>query len=140
MDRFLRSCHDTVKDNDAKQLAAQMGLPHVSLLQRANPDNDAHRLTINHLYTMLLHTQDFRALEALADEFGFRLEPKEGAEAKALSSAVLGMHAEVADVTRAVADALADNRVTEMEKKLIHREITGAREALDVLEASVKVA
>ena len=50
MEQFLRACHDAVKDAEPKRLASQMGLPHVSLLQRANPDNDAHKLTINHLY------------------------------------------------------------------------------------------
>lgn len=42
MDKFLRACHDAVKDNEAKSLSAKMGVPHVSLLQRSNPDNDAH--------------------------------------------------------------------------------------------------
>lgn len=70
MEDFLRACHDTIKDNEPKRLAAKMGLPHVSLLQRSNPDNDAHHLTIEHLYGVMLHTGDLRPLHALADEFG----------------------------------------------------------------------
>lgn len=140
MEQFLRACHDAVKDAEPKRLASQMGLPHVSLLQRANPDNDAHKLTINHLYQILLHTQDMRPLAALAAEFGFTLVAKEGAEAVNLSVAVLHMHAEVADVTKAVTAALDDGRVSQVEKAMIRREITGVRESLDVLEASVQVA
>ncbi|AMR66740.1 phage regulatory CII family protein [Aquipseudomonas alcaligenes] len=140
MEQFLRACHDAVKDAEPKRLASQMGLPHVSLLQRANPDNDAHKLTINHLYQILLHTQDMRPLAALVAEFGFTLVAKEGAEAVNLSVAVLHMHAEVADVTKAVTAALDDGRVSQMEKAMIRREITGVRESLDVLEASVQVA
>ena len=140
MEQFLRACHDAVKDAEPKRLASQMGLPHVSLLQRANPDNDAHKLTINHLYQILLHTQDMRPLAALAAEFGFTLAAKDGAEAVNLSAAVLHMHAEVADVTKAVTAALDDGRVSQVEKAMILREITGVRESLDVLEASVQVA
>lgn len=140
MEKFMRACHDAVKDSEAKQLAAQMGLPHVSLLQRANPDNDAHKLTINHLYQILLHTQDIRPLLALAAEFGFSLVAKEGAAPKAISTAVLGMHSEVADVTTQITKAIEDGHVSETEKKLIKREIGGARESLDVLEASVDAA
>lgn len=140
MEDFLRACHDAVKDADAKRLAATMGLPHVSLLQRANPDNDAHKLTINHLFQILLHSGDMRPLAALASAFGFDLVAKEQAEATSLSAAVLHMHAEVADVTKAVTAALADGRVSQTEKGLIRREIAGVRESLDVLDESVKVA
>lgn len=140
MDHFLRAIHDTVHDGEPKKLAAAMAMPHVSLLQRANPDNDAHWPNVKHLYALLLHSHDLRPLAALADEFGHRIVPKEEAEPKAIPTAVLGMHTEIADVTRAVADALADNRVTELEKKMIRREIEEARKALDTLEASVKVA
>lgn len=140
MEAFLRACHDTVKDSEAKQLAAQMGLPHVSLLQRANPDNDAHKLTINQLYQILLHTGDMRPLQALAGEFGFALVAKDGVEAKAVTAAALGMHSEVADVTTSITKALEDGHVSQTEKKLIKREIGGARRSLDILEASVDAA
>ncbi|WP_061238207.1 phage regulatory CII family protein [Ectopseudomonas composti] len=140
MDDFLRACHDAVKDADAKRLAADMGLPHVSLLQRANPDNDAHKLTINHLFQILTHSGDMRPLQALAAEFGYELVAKEAVAAQNLPQAVLHMHAEVADVTKSVTDALEDGRVSSTEKALIKREIAGARKALDVLEQSVKAA
>ena len=140
MEDFLRAAQSAVLDHEAKSLAAKMGVPHVSLLQRANPDNDAHHLTIEHLFGILLHTGDMRPLRALAAEFGFDLVAKEAAQAKNLPQAVLHMHAEVADVTKAVTEAMADGRVCQTEKALIKREISGAREALDVLEQSVKAA
>lgn len=140
MDHFLRAIHDTVHDGEPKKLAAAMAMPHVSLLQRANPDNDAHWPNVKHLYALLLHSGDLRALAALAEEFGHRIVPKEEAKAKAIPAAVLGMHTEIADVTRAVADALEDNIITEHERRLVRREIEDARKALDTLESSVKVA
>lgn len=140
MEDFLRATQSAVLDHEAKSLAAKMALPHVSLLQRANPDNDAHHLTIEHLFGILLHTGDMRPLEALADSFGFELVAKERPKSEQLSTAVLHMHAEVADVTRAVTAALEDGHVSQTEKALIKREIGEAQKSLDVLIESVKVA
>lgn len=140
MEDFLRACHDTIKDNEPKSLAAKMGLPHVSLLQRSNPDNDAHHLTIEHLFGLLLHTGDSRPLAALASEFGFDLVRRDAVAPRALMSALISAGKEVADLTLAVHEALEDNHVSQVEKAAIKREIAHVRESLDVMEASVKVA
>lgn len=140
MENFLRACQSAVLDNDAKHVAAQLGLPHVSLLQRANPDNDSHRLTINHLFSILLHTGDMRPLIALANEFGFDLASKERPEPKALMSSMQGIGKEVAELTLAVHSAAEDGRVSQIEKTSIQREISHVRRELDVMEQSVRVA
>lgn len=140
MDKFLRACHDAVKDNDAKTLSAKMGVPHVSLLQRANPDNDAHHLTIEHLFGILLHTEDMRPLKALADSFGFDLVAKEAPVPKALTAAMISVGKEVAELTIAVHVALEDNHVTQIEKAQISKEIDHVRKSLDEMAASVKAA
>ncbi|ATR83040.1 Rha family transcriptional regulator [Pseudomonas defluvii] len=140
MDKFLRACHDAVKDNDAKTLSAKMGVPHVSLLQRANPDNDAHHLTIEHLFGILLHTEDMRPLKALADSFGFDLVAKEAPVPKALTAAMISVGKEVAELTIAVHVALEDNHVSQIEKAQISKEIDHVRKSLDEMAASVKAA
>jgi hypothetical protein len=140
MEEFLRACQATVLDNEAKTLAAKMGVPHVSLLQRANPDNDAHRLTIEHLFGILLHTGDMRPLAALAESFGFELVSKTAATPKALTSSMICVGKEVADLTIAVHQALEDNFVTPFEKSQIKVEINHVRQSLDVMEASVRAA
>lgn len=140
MDDFLRACQNAVLDNEAKSLAAKMGVAHVSLLQRANPDNDAHHLTIEHLFGILLHTGDMRPLRALAEQFGFDLVAKDTPKPQALTSSLINVSKEVADLTIAVHDALADNHVNAFEKNMIRQEISHVRESLDVMEASVKAA
>jgi hypothetical protein len=140
MDKFLRACHDAVKDNEAKSLSAKMGVPHVSLLQRANPDNDAHHLTIEHLFGILLHTGDMRPLATLADQFGFDLVKKEAPAPQALTASMMHVGKEIADLTLAVHSALDDGRVTQIEKQAIRKEIDHVRHELSVMEESVKVA
>ena len=140
MDEFLRACQSAVLDNEAKVLAGQMGVPHVSLLQRANPDNDAHHLTIEHLFGVLLHTGDMRPLAALADQFGFALVKKEAPAPKALTASMMQVGKEIADLTIAVHSALSDGHVKQIEKQAIRKEIEHVRNELNVMEASVKVA
>jgi len=140
MDDFLRACQNAVLDNEAKVLAGKMGVAHVSLLQRANPDNDAHHLTVEHLFGILLHTGDMRPLRALAEQFGFDLVSKETPKPQVLTTSLINVSKEVADLTIAVHDALADNHVNAFEKNMIRQEITHVRQSLDVMEASVKAA
>src|SRR5690554_6809879 len=122
MEDFLRATQAAVLDNEAKVLATKMGLLHVSPLQRANPDNDRHNLTIQPLFGILLHCGDMRPLKALAEAFGCDLVSRGAVTAKDLSGAVRHMRAEVGDATTAVSQALEDGRVSRGEKELIKRE------------------
>jgi hypothetical protein len=140
MEDFLRACQSAVLDNEAKALAAKMGVPHVGLLQRANPDNDAHHLTVEHLFGILLHTGDMRPLMALAGEFGFSLVAKSAPLPQALTKSLINVGKEVADLTIAVHEALGDDHVSTFEKSLIRQEINHVRQSLDVMDASVKAA
>lgn len=140
MEDFLRACHTTVKESGAEELAGKMCLAHVSLLQRSNPDNAAHHLTIEHLFGILLHTQDMRPLLALAESFGFELIAKMAPNPQALTSSMISVGKEVADLTIAVHQALEDNHVSQFEKSQIKVEINHVRQSLDVMEASVKAA
>lgn len=140
MDDFLRACQQAVLDNDAKRVAAQLSLPHVSLLQRANPDNDAHRLTINHLFGLLLHTGDMRPLTALADAFGFDLVSRERPAAVPLLEGLQRLCREFAELTTEVHTAADDGRVCSMDRKRIRRELDHVRQQLDVLAESVRSA
>jgi hypothetical protein len=140
MENFLRVSQAAVLDNEAKVLAAKMGLGHVSLLQRANPDNDAHHLTIEHLFGILLHSGDMRPLAALANEFGFDLVAKQAPKPQELTKSMISVGKEFADLTIAVHSALEDGHVCQFDKSTIRREISHIRESLDVMDASVRAA
>ncbi|MCK9706197.1 phage regulatory CII family protein [Pseudomonas syringae] len=140
MENFLRSCQSAVLENEAKSLAAKMGVAHVSLLQRANPDNDAHHLTIEHLFGILLHTNDLRPLKALADEFGCDVIARLRPAPKPLLAALAHLAAESGDVKRLVYDATIDNHISQHEKAQGDKAIQEAIDALQVLRESLKAA
>ena len=140
MEDFLRACHTTVKESGAEELAGKMCMAHVSLLQRSNPDNAAHHLTIEHLFGILLHTKDIRPLIALADQFGFDLIAREKPAVKPLMVALGQLSAECGDVGRLIFDAAEDNHISQHEKAQGEKAILEAIDALQVLRESLKAA
>ncbi|MCC4260802.1 phage regulatory CII family protein [Pseudomonas aestusnigri] len=138
MEEVLRAVHETVLDAGPKELAHRMGTSHTSLLNRVNPNDDTHRLNLEQFLQILALSGDMRPLAALADEFGFDLVAREKPAAQELTSALLHMSAEVADVTRAVTDALDDGRVSQIERQKILREAGEAKQSIDVLVEAVK--
>jgi hypothetical protein len=140
MDEFLKAIHDAVIDSGAKDLARRMGCSHVALLQRANPHNPDHRMNVDQLFQVLVHSGDMRPLQALAAEFGFDLVSRAPVQPKSMITALMDMAAEAGDVTRSVHDAIEDGHVSQLEKAAICKEINQVRASMDVLEQSVKVA
>ncbi|KDD65555.1 Rha family transcriptional regulator [Pseudomonas mandelii PD30] len=140
MEDFLRACHITIKESGAEELAGKMCMAHVSLLQRSNPDNAAHHLTIEHLFGVLLHTGDMRPLIALADQFGFDLVAREKPAVKPLMVALGQLSAECGDVGRLIFDAAEDNHISQHEKAQGEKAILEAIDALQVLRESLKAA
>lgn len=140
MEDFLRACHTTVKESGAEELAGKMCMAHVSLLQRSNPDNAAHHLTIEHLFGILLHTGDMRPLATLADQFGFDLVAREKPAVKPLMVALGQLSAECGDVGRLIFDAAEDNHISQHEKAQGEKAILEAIDALQILRESLKVA
>jgi hypothetical protein len=139
MEDFLRACHTTVKESGAEELAGKMCLAHVSLLQRSNPDNAAHHLTIEHLFGILLHTQDMRPLLALAGAFDFDLVAKEQPAAIGVHQALGRVALEFAELTVETHNAMSDGRVDQVERARIMKEIAHVKAAVAQYEASVKV-
>ena len=138
MDEVLRAVHETVLDAGPKELAHRMGTSHTSLLNRVNPNDDTHRLNLEQFLQILALSGDMRPLAALADAFGYELAAKEKPAAQELTGALLHMNAEVADVTRAVTDALDDGRVSQIERQKILREAGEAKHSIDALVEAVK--
>lgn len=140
MQEFLRACDAVVEDADTKNLATLMGMPPVSLLQRANANYDGAWFNAKHLYALLLHTEDMRPLAALAGEFGYAIVKTEAPAAIDVHQALGRAAFEFAEVTVETTTAMLDGRVDQVERARILREIDHAERALAQLKASVKVA
>jgi hypothetical protein len=143
MEDFEWTLHRAVKAENGSALAKRMGVNESRLLDCANPNRENHRMSLELFGQVLTHLPEEGrrlVLGALLNEFGYALVEKQAVLAKDLTTALLQMSAEVADVTRSVTDALEDGHVSQHEKQLIKRELVGARDSLATLEAAIKAA
>ncbi len=140
MQDFLRACDASVEEANTKSLATLMGMPPVSLLQRANANYDGAWFNVKHLFALMLHTEDMRPLAALAGEFGYSIVKKAQPVPLDVHEALGRATLEFAEVTVETHTAMADGRVDQVERARILKEIAQAEEALAQLKASVKVA
>ena len=141
MQEVMRAIYDVVDDHGAAKIAHGASFSSRTLLsQKANPDYDSHKMNVEELHRIMAFTQDMRPLIAWADHFGFDLTARERPQARELTGALVHMHAEVADVTKVVSEALSSAHVKQLQRKAAEREITEAIESLQALLESVKVA
>ncbi|OQR30283.1 Rha family transcriptional regulator [Pseudomonas sp. Bc-h] len=139
MQEFLKACHAVVHDADTKNLATLMGMPSISLLQRANSEYDNAWFNVKHLYGLMLHTEDMRPLEALAGEFGYVITKTVAPAAIDVHQALGRVALEFAELTVETHNAMSDGRVDQVERARIMKEIAHVKAAIAQYEASVKV-
>lgn len=144
MEQFLRSLHTEVKQQGADLLYSKCSFKtEIALLQHTNPNSESHNLNLPKFLLILQNLEPerlYRVLDSLVGEFGFELDAKEKVGACSLTTAMMRVSKETADLTLAVHQALEDNHVNQMEKAQIRREIQHVRLSLDGMEESVKVA
>lgn len=141
MQELMKAIYDVVDDHGAGRIAEGADFTSRTLVsQKANPHYETHRMNVEELHRIMKFTQDFRPLKAWAEAFGFDLVPKDKPEGINLNSALLRLHAELADVTRLAFDAQADGRVCSREKSELLKEAEEVIVSLEVFKQSVKTA
>lgn len=118
------------------EMAKHLGIGEQVLRNKVNPEQEHARLYLDEAIRMMHKDGDLRILEAVAAEFGRSITgpcTKNGSVLMAMLSA----NAEHGDVSRAVADALADRVITQAELAALRLEIEQARKALCVLEQTL---
>ena len=141
MQELMKAIYDVVDDHGAGRIAEGADFTCRTLVsQKANPHYETHRMNVEELHRIMKFTQDFRPLKAWAEAFGFDLVPKDKPEGINLNSALLRLHADLADVTRLAFDAQADGRVCTREKSELLKEAEEVIVSLEVFKQSVKAA
>ena len=141
MQELMKAIYDVVDDHGAGRIAEGADFTSRTLVsQTANPHYETHRMNVEELHRIMKFTQDFRPLKAWAEAFGFDLVPKDKPEGINLNSALLRLHADLADVTRLAFDAQADGRVCTREKSELLKEAEEVIVSLEVFKQSVKAA
>ncbi|ADZ91073.1 hypothetical protein GV054_09020 [Marinomonas mediterranea] len=136
MDHIDQAIYDTVHDSDMppKEIARRLGSNYQVMINKANPQNETHRLTLRESVAIQLLTGNHAIYRAMGLELSIKAE-----ESKSLSilECVLNAGKEHGDVLSTIQKALADGRLTLREQEQCQREITEAIEALMALRKAV---
>lgn len=128
MDHLDQAVYDTVHNSEmsSQGISRSLGMSHQVLLNKANPQNEFHKLSLRESIAIQLITGNSRIHEAMGDE----LDINAGQVSGNLMEAVLAAAKEHGDVVRAVHDALADGSLTHREAEQCQGEISEAIDSL----------
>lgn len=140
MDQLDIAVHQTAHDapGGLNTLARSIGVGEQVLRNKVCPTTDTHKLNLREAVAIMDATNDDRILEVLADWRGYTLARKALPDAKSIVSAVLADAAKHGDVANEIEQALADGKLTEIEKASISRRISEAHTSLDVLNSTLQ--
>lgn len=119
-----------------KTVAESVGLSYQMLINKVNPKNSTHHLTLLDAVDVMHATKDMRILDALATEFQGMFVPLPTLSsdvAPNLMSDIAKMSSEFGALIKEVADDLTDGKISENEWSRIDNEAAKLREALAVL-------
>ena len=129
------TAHSTT--NSAADLAAKLGLGYQVFINKVNPNNETHKLSLHEGLALMLHSKNPAIHFAMRDAL-YQAKVLDHFDEKPLIPAVIDVAAENGDVARVVADALEDGRLTQRERTAIIHEAREAIKAMEVLVLAVQ--
>nr|BDD47000.1 hypothetical protein 8 [Piscirickettsiaceae bacterium] len=119
----------------AKLISRITGLSEAVIYNKGNPKDDRAHFNLKQLRETMNGLHDYLPLEILAEECGFKLMPNDVTPTELLT-AVLNADKEHGDIAEIIQKALTADVNKQVINKDVKREISEARKALDLLEAS----
>ena len=122
-------------------LAQQMGIGKQVLINKLNPNNTTHHLTLDEAVRLMHGTGDVRLIHALAAEFGgvYVPLPEQGnAQVTSVLGDISKMSVEFGALIKEVADDIQDGVITPNEHRKIQKEADELRKALAHLMADLE--
>lgn len=134
MQDLEQAAYSTVHDSDIppKQIAELVGISYQVLLNKANPQNDTHKLTIAEALAIMIHTKNHAILHSLKTSLESRGETN-----KNIVRSLVDVSKDVGDVVRIVDEAAADGKITQLEKRRCTKEINEAITSLEMLKSAL---
>lgn len=136
MDILDQAIYDTVHKSDvrASEIATRLGMNHQVLLNKANPQNESHKMSVRESLAIQLLTGNHRiqsALDTLLNAESLQTP------FQCVFQAMLATSKEQGDVARVIQEAMSDGRFTMREKEDAFREIDEVIESLELLKLTI---
>lgn len=138
----IDAAHATVQryPGGSESLGPRIGISPAVLRNKVNPNTTTHRLALEEADEIMGVTGDFQILHALAQRHGFALTKLDDSEAAPnITTGVLALNAAIGDLSRSIAEAIADGRITPNELKGIDAAASAGQQMLITLLSSVHV-
>lgn len=138
MDQLDQAIYDTIHNSDlsAKEIAQRLGMGHQVLLNKANPQNETHKLTVRESLAIQLITGNHRIHSAMGTEL--EIANAEG-EDRHLMEVMLFSCKEHGDVVSAIYSAIEDGRFTFRERETCLKEVDEAINSLNALKRIISI-
>lgn len=107
-----------------KALGVRMDMSPQILINKLNPHNKTHHLSLAEAMQMMRLSDDHRILFAAADELGYELKPLQAIGQQTPMQAVSHTIEEFGQLVSACSDALADGKVTLLEVRRVEKELS----------------
>lgn len=136
MDLLDQAIYDTVHGSalGAPAIATRLGMNHQVLLNKANPQNDTHKLSVRESLAIQLMTGNHRISSAMNTLLENEAKPS---PFDCVLKCALAVSKEHGDVVRSLHEALEDGRFTMREKEATCIEIDELIDALQQLKQTV---
>ena len=123
------AAYDTVHEypGGSPALAPRMGMSDATLRGKVNPNSDRNRLAVEEADALMAKTGDFRILHALAANHGGIFVQLDLPESGCLIATLLATDSAKGDLSKAVADAVKDGRITANERARIRKAVAGVQ-------------
>lgn len=140
--KTVLAAYATVHDypGGAAEVAEGLGIGKQVLINKVNPQNTTHHLTLGEAERLIQFTQDMRILHALADEVGGIFIPlSKNGDARAVSvvNDIGRMSQDFGALLKEVADDIQDGVISANELKRIQNEASDLRATLAILMADI---
>ena len=120
-------------ESSAAELATRLGLGYQVFINKTNPNNETHKLSIHEGLALMLHAKNPSIMYAMRDCLR-KARVVDHFDEKPLIPAILDAAAETGDVDRVVRDALEDGHFSDREKVAV---VAEARQAIEAMEALI---
>jgi len=142
MEDVLIALHHAARQFGIRRMSERLGKREKTLYSKLDPADDLHMPTIGE-FVAILHLLDEQdqsdIIDRLAGMFGLQVATRQHEAAPMnLGDAVIRSVVEHADVVRAYEHAVADGRVTDLERAEILRECREARCAIQDVEHALR--
>ena len=129
------AAYDTVhqQPGGSTALAPRMGMSEAVLRGKVNPCTDRNRLALEEADELMAKTGDFRILHALAASHGGIFVQLDSPQAGSLIGALLATDSAKGDLSKIVADAIADGRITPNEKAKIRKAVAAVQSLVSMV-------